>query len=142
MQEKTVNRIIETTRTHGCTFYTVAFAAMVLATIYVNPPDPDTQNLSVPVIFTPVNLRYKNIITRNEDVLSALGYNVLVAGDLSRFTGGSPRDATSAIWILAREVRTQMDKQTDQLQQIGIWAHEFIAKLMEPRIRGTHTEQR
>ena len=100
---------------------------MVLAVLRVNPPVA-SDGLAVPVLFTPVNLRHKGLLTdRDDEVLSALGYNVMVARDIGRFVRSSPSGNTDDIWIVAREVRAQLQSQQDQQSRVGSWAHGFIS---------------
>lgn len=101
---------------------------MVLAVLRVNPPVA-SDGLAVPVLFTPVNLRHKGLIDRDDSMLSALGYNVVVAKDLARFVHTSP--LTDDVWVIAREIGAQMQEQQDQLPKIGLWAHGFISHIMD-----------
>lgn len=98
---------------------------MVLGTLRVNPPS-NTYNLVVPLTFTPVNLRRKGLITRDDDVLSALGLNVLLASNLERFVGS---DSHEDVWTIAREICEQMDNQQGSLKRTTVWAHPLIIAL-------------
>ena len=128
---RTLQAIIANARAHDSSLYPVMFSAMVLGTIHVNPPS-NTENLVVPLTFTPVNLRYKNLIGPDEHILSSLGMNVLLASDLGRF---SRKRSKEDIWTLAREIRKQMDEQQEQLLRIGIWAQPLITELINLMVK-------
>lgn len=93
----------------------------------VNPPAV-TEGLSIPSLANAVNLRYKGLLTDQDDeVLSALGYNVMVARDIGRFVRSSRSGSTDDIWVVAREVHAQLQAQQDQQARVGSWAHGFIS---------------
>ena len=115
-------------RSHGCKLFPVLFAAMALSTLQVNPP-PQMDGLTVPVLFTPVNLRGKGILVREDDVLSALGCNTIVA-NLDTVAGKRGVEHQDEIlWDIAREIGAQIEEQTNDTKCIGIWSHDYICAM-------------
>ncbi|KAJ3559684.1 hypothetical protein NM688_g196 [Phlebia brevispora] len=114
---------------------------MVVALLRVNPPvvaTPNLDGLAVPVLFTPVNLRKRGFITRDDDVLYALSYNVVVAKDLGRFVPStSPSDD---VWTIGKEVYAQMQEQQDDVKRVSIWGNDFLSNLMSMMLKGGRTQ--
>ncbi|PSS22630.1 hypothetical protein PHLCEN_2v3057 [Hermanssonia centrifuga] len=130
LSPEAVKGLVQNARKNGCTFYTVAFAAMALASLRVKPPRRDhsgyatDKELATFVYCSPVDLRPRNLDVKRMsegNVMSALGFNVLVARDLGRFLTGE-----EDIWTLAKETRTQLDDQRQYMDRAGFWAHEFF----------------
>ncbi|PSS22639.1 hypothetical protein PHLCEN_2v3066 [Hermanssonia centrifuga] len=135
LSPETVKGLVQNARKNGCTFYGIAFAAMALASLRVNPPkrnDPGhvtEKELATFVHCSPLDLRPRNLDVKRVsegDVMSALGYNVLVARDLGRFLKGE-----EDIWALARETRAQLDDQRQYMDRVGSWAHELFVGGLE-----------
>ncbi|KAE9396112.1 hypothetical protein BT96DRAFT_977647 [Gymnopus androsaceus JB14] len=97
-------------RAHGCTVFSVLWAAMVLSSIRIRSPDPSaTKNITLPFIPSPVDLRYLACDDRYDrsqwKVRLSMGFHAYIAEDLARFR------LAEDFWVLAKEAREQTQEQ-------------------------------
>ena len=126
-------KLVSTARAHECTFFTTAFAATALATLSVNPPSTQ-ENLAAFQILTPISLRYKGILTRDEGLPSAVGFCVLASENLGRFLRSSPNRSVALedIWVLAKEISAQVKEQSREMHTIALWSERMRETLSRP----------
>lgn len=104
----------------------------MLALLRVNPPTrkDDITTASYP---SPFSLRAQHLVPNplvkaKWEVASALGFNILLARDLGRFVGEArdKKKLVDDVFVLAREVRSQMDEQRKYMGRASLWVHEMI----------------
>ncbi|KDQ51804.1 hypothetical protein JAAARDRAFT_62324 [Jaapia argillacea MUCL 33604] len=124
-------------RAHGCTIYTVLLASMALTSIRLWPPD-DTTNVTLPSLYSPVDIRSLACGDRLDKsqwkVRLSLGFNTYVARDLGRFVGPSNDgggDLNQDVWVLAKELRAQVEEQKKYTERMAVWIDGMLAALSE-----------
>jgi hypothetical protein len=111
------------------------FAAEMLAMLRVNPPSR-TDEITTAVFPSAFNLRAKHLSTKpldkaNWEVEGALGFNVLLARDLGRFATNEADDKklVEDIFVLAKDVHTQIEEQREYMDRASFWVHEFMTTI-------------
>ena len=133
LPEGVLNDLVSNARAHGCTFYSAAYAASVLATVSVNRPER-LDNIALLRCAIPVSLRHKDILTRDVGLQAALGFNVLVCADLGRFLHDSHHISVADIWALGREVSAQLKAQRSAMDTVALWGEWMSAASVPPDV--------
>ena len=82
----------------------------------------------------PVNLRFRNILTKDTHVPSAIATYVLEAENLVRFIRGGRVPTVDDIWILARELNAQMDEQSPETKSVARWGEVLEFASLPPEL--------
>ena len=125
--------LVREARSHGCTFFSAAYAAALLSTLAITRPT-NIAELAVAGWAVPANLRDKGILIQDRDVPSALGCAIVVPDDLERFKHDGNKPALDEVWTLAREVGTQTQEQLPQLPKIALWGEQLDVFALPPYI--------
>ncbi|KAE9396111.1 hypothetical protein BT96DRAFT_941929 [Gymnopus androsaceus JB14] len=130
-------------RAHGCTIFTVLWAAMVLSSIRTRSPDPSaTKNITLPFIPSPVDLRYLACDDRYDrsqwKVRLSMGFHAYIAEDLARFVDGSTLNGdddakrlAEDFWVLAKEAREQTQEQQKYTERMPVWTDDLMNAIGE-----------
>jgi hypothetical protein len=110
------------------------FAAEMLAMLRVNPPTRK-DDITTPFFPSAFSLRSKYLTNdpldkANREVVGALGFNILLARDLGRFVVDDAHNKNKLIddvFVLAEEIRVQVDEQRKYMDRASLWVHEMIA---------------
>lgn len=126
-----------TARAHGCTIFGVLWAAMALASIRICPPEDTKTTLTFPQLFAPVDIRSlacDDPYDRSQwRVRLSVGFNAYVARDLGRFvrtpkgSGDDSHQLAEDVWVLAKEVREQVQEQKKHAERIPVWVDDMVA---------------
>jgi hypothetical protein len=88
----------------------------------------------VTIPFNPINLRSRLSTSGTTEIVSALGFQALEAGDLHRFVSCTGDEATTeAVWTLAREIQEQM-KEQDGWQDDVARASPMVMKTLAEKV--------
>ena len=133
LSRKVTESLVAAARLRGCTFFAVAYAAAVLATLSVRRP-VDANRSTISHWFIPHNLRSQEILAQMSDVANALGVVVLDPGNLQRFLEREVAPSLEDLWVLAREVKVQIDYQRGDMATVALWGGAMQVGSLDPAL--------
>ncbi|PSR74922.1 hypothetical protein PHLCEN_2v9456 [Hermanssonia centrifuga] len=115
---------------------------MALSSVRVRSPD-DPTNVTLPFFHSPIDIRPLACDDRYDKaqwmVRLSLGFNAYVADDLGRFlrsesNGGDSQQLAEDVWVLAKEVRKQIEERTKYTERMPVWVDDYLVTIAEGMI--------
>ena len=133
LSENALQALVKAARAQGSTLFSTAYAAALISMLKVQRPSESDKLVSFQWV-VPVNLRFKDILTKDANVPSALASYMLEPENLSRFIHNGRAPTVEDVWTLAREIKAQMDEQSPEMKNIAQWGEALEFSTLPPEL--------